>query len=374
MTQEGRVGPYPVKLRQIDINSIGAGGGSIAAVDAAGVLTVGPRSAGAAPGPAAYGRGGTEPTVTDANLVLGRLGADRPLGGEIRLDRGRARAAVAALGARLGLGPEAMAEGILRMAVVGMTGAIKEVSVMRGLDPRDHALLAYGGAGPLHAAAIAEELGMRRVLVPPRPGNFSALGLLVADIRRDLVRTRVGTTAETTAGALRATLAALREEAAAELAAACVPEAERRYEATLDMRFTGQAYELAVPVPLEPAGMEEVERAFRAVYAARYGGAAPWGAAEIVSCRVAAFGATEKPRLPQVGAAGRGVAAARRGLRAVVFGGAALDTPVLARDLLPPGEPLEGPAVVEEDGACTVVPPGWTLRLLPQDVLVLERA
>jgi N-methylhydantoinase A len=267
-----------------------------------------------------------------------------------------------------------MAEGILRMAVVGMTGAIKEVSVMRGLDPRDHALLAYGGAGPLHAAAIAEELGMRRVLVPPRPGNFSALGLLVADIRRDLVRTRVGTTAETTAGALRATLAALREEAAAELAAAGVPEAERRYEATLDMRFTGQAYELAVPVPLEPASMEEVDRAFRAVYAARYGGAAPRGAAEIVSYRIAAFGATEKPRLPQVGAAGRGAAAARRGRRAVVFGGAALDTPVLARDLLPTGEALEGPAVVEEDGSCTVVPPGWTLRLLPQDVLALERA
>ena len=368
MTQDGRVGPYPVKLRQIDINSIGAGGGSIAAVDAAGVLTVGPRSAGAVPGPAAYGKGGTEPTVTDANLVLGRLGTEALLGGQIRLDAGAARAVVALLGARLGLTAEAMAEGILRMAVVGMTGAIKEVSVMRGLDPRDYALLAYGGAGPLHAAEIAEELGMATVLVPPRPGNFSALGLLVADIRRDLVRTKVGTTAATPLEALLGLLGALREEAAAELAAAGVPEPARRYEATLDMRFTGQAFELSVPVPLEPASMAEVEEA----YAARYG-AAPQGMAEIVSYRIAAFGATGKPRLPRVEAGGRSMSAARRGTRAVVFAGAARETPVLARDLLPPDQALAGPAIVEEDGSCTVVPPGWAFRLLPQDVLVLER-
>ncbi|MBX9699473.1 MAG: hydantoinase/oxoprolinase family protein [Acetobacteraceae bacterium] len=372
MTQDGRVGPYPVKLRQIDINSIGAGGGSIAAVDAAGVLTVGPRSAGAVPGPAAYGRGGTEPTVTDANLVLGRLGTEALLGGEIRLNRARARAAVAALGERLGLGAEAMAEGILRMAVAGMTGAIKEVSVMRGLDPRDFALLAYGGAGPLHAAAIAEELGMRRVLVPPRPGNFSALGLLVADVRRDLVRTKVGTLGETTLTELHAMLAALRADAAAELTEAGVAEADRRYEATLDMRFTGQAFELSVPVPLEPAGLDAVEDAFRAVYAARYG-AAPQGMAEIVSYRMAGFGTTAKPRLPAVDGAGRSLAAARRGSRAAIFAGITRDTPVFARDLLPPGTPITGPAIVEEDSACTILPPGWTLRMLPQDVLALDR-
>ncbi len=370
MTQDGRVGPYPVKLRQIDINSIGAGGGSIAAVDAAGVLTVGPRSAGAVPGPAAYGKGGTEPTVTDANLALGRLGTDKLLGGEIRLDRDKARAAVTALGTRLGLGTDAMAEGILRMAVVGMTGAIKEVSVMRGLDPRDYALLAYGGAGPLHSAEIAEELGMRTVLIPPRPGNFSALGLLVADIRRDLVRTKVGTTAATSVEDLRAMLAALREEAAAELATAGVAEADRRFEATLDMRFTGQAFELGVPIPLAPASMAEIEEAFRAIYAARYG-AAPKGQPEIVSYRLAAFGASAKPVLPGVDSAGRG--AAQQGTRPVVFGGTTVETPVLARDLLPPDTPMPGPAIVEEDGSCTVIPPGWSLRLLPQDVLVLER-
>jgi N-methylhydantoinase A len=373
MTQDGRVGPYRVKIRQIDINSIGAGGGSIAAVDAVGALSVGPRSAGAVPGPAGYGRGGTEPTVTDANLVLGRLGTDRPLGGEIRLDREAAAAAVGRLGARLGLGVEAMAEGILRMAVVGMTGAIKEVSVMRGLDPRDFALLAYGGAGPLHAAEVAEELGMRTVLVPPRPGNFSAFGLLVADIRRDTVRTRVGTTAATPLSAVRETLAALTAEAAAELEAAGVPPALRRYEATLDMRFAGQAFELAVPVPVGAADMAQIEAAFRGVYAARYGAAPEDGAAEIVNYRIAAFGTTAKPELPVVDAAGRGRDAARLGVRVVGFGGAGIETPVLARDRLPPGEALPGPAIVEEDGACTVVPPGWTLRLLPQDVLLLER-
>jgi N-methylhydantoinase A len=252
-----------------------------------------------------------------------------------------------------------------------MTGAIKEVSVMRGLDPRDYALLAYGGAGPLHAVEIAEELGMRTVLIPPRPGNFSALGLLVADIRRDLVRTKVGTTAATSVEELRAMLATLRTEADAELAASGVAEADRRFEATLDMRFTGQAFELAVPIPLAPATMAEVEEAFRAVYAARYG-AAPKGQPEIVSYRLAAFGATAKPVLPTVDATGRGTA--QQGTRPVVFGGATIDTPVLARDLLLPDTPMQGPAIVEEDGSCTVVPPGWMLRLLPQDVLVLERA
>ena len=176
MTTEGRVGAFPIKIRQIDINSIGVGGGSIAALGTGGYLTVGPRSAGAVPGPACYGRGGIDPTISDANVVLGRLGVDRPLGGEIALDRAAALAAVTGLATRVGVGPVEMAEGILRIAAVSLAGAIKEVSVMRGIDPRDFALLPFGGAGPLHAAAVADELGMRTVVVPPLPGNFSALG------------------------------------------------------------------------------------------------------------------------------------------------------------------------------------------------------
>ena len=200
MTTEGRVGAFPIKIRQIDINSVGVGGGSIATLGSAGYLSVGPRSAGAVPGPSCYGRGGLAPTITDADVVLGRLGVNRPLGGEIVLDRGAALAAVTRLATQVGLSPVAMAEGILRIAAVCLAGAIKEVSVMRGIDPRDFALLPFGGAGPLHAAAVAAELDMRTVVVPPLPGNFSALGLLIADVRRDFVRTRVSATAKTRLG------------------------------------------------------------------------------------------------------------------------------------------------------------------------------
>ena len=269
MASGGKVGAFAVKVQQIDINSVGAGGGSIAALSDTGVLSVGPRSAGALPGPACYGRGGTEPTVTDANVALGRLGVDAALGGEIRLDRARAEAAVAGLAGRLGLEVNAMAEGIIRIAVANMATAIKEVSVMRGLDPRDFALLAYGGAGPLHAAAIAEELGMGTVLVPPMPGNFSAFGLLIADLRRDFVATRVSPTARTEPATVDAMLAQLAAAAHAELAEAGIEPARRRLEASLDMRYLGQAFELSVPVPLEVAEMSEIEAAFRKVYADR---------------------------------------------------------------------------------------------------------
>ncbi len=220
MTTEGRVGAFPIKIRQIDINSIGIGGGSIAALGSGNYLTVGPRSAGAVPGPCCYGRGGLEPTITDANVVLGSLGVQRPLGAEISLDRGAALAAVAGLATRLGLSAVEMAEGILRIAAVSLAGAIKEVSVMRGIDARDFALFPFGGAGPLHAAAVAEELGMRTVVVPPLPGNFSALGLLIADVRRDFVRTRVSATATTSVAHVQEALRELMRDGEVELAAA----------------------------------------------------------------------------------------------------------------------------------------------------------
>jgi N-methylhydantoinase A len=183
MTTEGRVGTLPNRVRQIEINSIGAGGGSIAWLGAGRFLDVGPQSAGAQPGPACYGRGGTAPTVTDANVVLGRLGTAAPLGGEIRLDASRAHAAVATLAGELRVDPARMAEGIVRLAVVKMTGAIKEISIMRGHDPREFALFAYGGAGPLHAALIADELGMHQSLVASRSGSMSP-GACLADSGR----------------------------------------------------------------------------------------------------------------------------------------------------------------------------------------------
>ena len=372
MTTEGRVGAFPIKIRQIDINSIGVGGGSIAACGTGGFLSVGPRSAGAVPGPCCYGRGGQEPTITDANVALGRLGSDQPLGGEIQLDRAAAFAAIEILGKRVGLSSIAMAEGILRIAAVSLAGAIKEVSVMRGIDPRDFALLPFGGAGPLHAAAIADDLGMRTVVVPPLPGNFSALGLLIADVRRDFVRTRVSATAATSIESIRGTLQELIREGEAELAAAGFASAQCRYAASLDMRYSGQSFELSVPVGMETASIEQVERAFHDVYAARYG-AATGRAVEIVSYRLAAWGLTDKPRLPAVERAGRSLDDAGAGTRGVVFDGVEQQVRVLDRDRLPTNLTLEGPVLVEEGGSTTVVPPGWTVRLEETDCLVMHR-
>lgn len=373
MTTEGRVGAFPIKIRQIDINSIGVGGGSIAALGTGGYLTVGPRSAGAVPGPACYGRGGIEPTISDANVVLGRLGIDRPLGGEIELDRRAALAAIAGLAERVSVGPVEMAEGVLRIAAVSLAGAIKEVSVMRGIDPRDFALLPFGGAGPLHAAAVADELGMRTVVVPPLPGNFSALGLLIADVRRDFVRTRVTAAAKTAIEDVRATLRDLVRDGEAELAAAGFATDRQRFAASLDMRYSGQSFELSVPVAVDVAGMEEIKQAFADVYAARYG-AATGAAIEIVSYRLAAWGLSDKPQLPAADQAGRSLQAAAIGSRAVVFDGREHEVMIFARERLPLGEAVKGPALIEEGGSTTVVPPAWTAALDPAACLILRRS
>jgi N-methylhydantoinase A len=373
MTTEGRVGAFPIKIRQIDINSIGLGGGSIAALGTGGYLTVGPRSAGAMPGPCCYGRGGIEPTITDANVVLGRLGVERPLGGEIVLDRGAALAAIARLAAQVGLSPVAMAEGILRIAAVSLAGALKEVSVMRGIDPRDFALFPFGGAGPLHAAAVADELGMRTVVVPPLPGNFSALGLLIADVRRDFVRTRVSATAKTSVEDIRAALQGLMRDGQIELESAGFPAGRQRFDASLDMRYSGQSFELSVPVAMDAGDIAQIERAFSEVYAARYG-AATGAAIEIVSYRLAAWGISDKPQLPKIGQAGRVLGSAVSGKRSAVFDGSELDVTVFDRDRLPPGQPVQGPALIEEAGSTSVVPPGWSAELDGVGCLVLRRS
>jgi N-methylhydantoinase A len=373
MTTDGRVGPFPVKIRQIDINSIGLGGGSIATLGTGGFLSVGPRSAGAMPGPACYGRGGQEPTVTDANVVLGRLGIEQALGGEIKLDAAAAERVMADLAGRLGLDSKQMAAGILRLAAVSLAGAIKEVSVMRGIDPRDFALLAFGGAGPLHAAEIADELGMRTVVVPPLPGNFSALGLLIADVRRDFVRTRVSATSKTSIGEVRAVLEELRRSGATELAADGFAADHQRFAASLDMRYLGQSFELSVAVALDVGGMAEIERAFIAIYAARYG-AATGRAIEIVSYRLAAWGLADKPQLPRLENRGRSLASAVRGSRTVHIAGADRRVTVLDRDRLPIAEASAGPLLVEEGGATTFVPAGWSVELDRVGCLLMRRS
>ena len=370
MTTMAKVGGLPNRVRQIEINTVGAGGGSVAYLDAGGFLNVGPRSAGAMPGPAAYGRGGAEPTVTDANVALGRLAPDEVFGGQIRLDVAAARDVVSRLADRLGVSPERMADGIVKLAVARMTSAVKEISIMRGHDPREFALLPFGGAGPLHAALIADELGMRRVVVPPLPGNFSAFGLLLADERRDFVRARLLRTADLALGDLQSVLDELREEGRKKLAESGFEADSMRFEATLDMRYVGQAFELTTPLPETLRSMADVEAAFRAVYERRYSHATE-EPTEIVAIRLAAYGRVPKPELRP---APEGAAAKPLGERPVWFDDGFLPCPVYDRETLGRGPVIEGPALVQEAGSTTLVPPGFRAQVGRVGELVLERS
>src|SRR5712691_6883493 len=360
MTSDSMVGAFPVKVPQIDMHSVGAGGGSIAWLDVDGSLQVGPRSAGARPGPAAYGHGGTEATVTDANVVLGRIGGAKRLGGAISIDREWARAAVANLAARMGatLGVEALAEGVVRIAVARMTSAIREISIQRGYDPRDFTLIAFGGAGPMHALAMAEEIGIPRVLVPRHPGNFSALGLLASDIKHDDVRTRVGPLREQ--GVLLAGLFAEMDRAARhqlELEGFAAPQ--QRISRSLDLRYRGQAFELNVAVGADGLALDAIEAAFHRQHLAAYGHASPDAAIELVNARLTAYGLVAKPSGERYRSAVASIDDALVARRPVWFDGAPHDCPVWERERLPERAVLRGPAVVEEFGATTVVPPGW---------------
>jgi N-methylhydantoinase A len=369
-TTETEIGAFPVKVPQIDIHTVGAGGGSLAWLDVDASLQVGPRSAGARPGPAAYGLGGREPTVTDANVVLGRMGTERTLGGAIRLDAARAREAVAGLAERLGaLGVEALAEGIVRIAVARMTSSIREITIARGHDPRDFTLLAFGGAGPMHAALIAEELAIPRVLVPRYPGNFSALGLLVSDVKHDDVRTRVGILGERRA-AIGAAVAEMHAAAVERLTAEGFGPSAQRMETALDLRYLGQAFELTVALPPGPLDLDALAREFHERHRATYGHADPGGEVELVNVRLTARGVVDKPA-PRQAPATRAAPAPTS--RAVWFAGRAERVDVLEREALSPGTTRRGPVVVEEFGATTIVPPGWGLTIDGLGNLVLER-
>ncbi|MEO6986954.1 MAG: hydantoinase/oxoprolinase family protein [Paralcaligenes sp.] len=372
MTTDGHVGALPVKVRQIDIHTIALGGGSIASNTDTGFLTVGPRSAGSNPGPACYGRGGILPTITDANVVLGRLSTDQPLGNEIYLDAQAAREAVGRLAQKVGLGVEQMAEGIIRIATISLASAIKEVSIMSGRDPRQFALLPCGGAGPLQAVEVAVELGMDTVLIPPLPGNFSALGLLVSDARRDYVKTRISSTRNTDVEAIRNLLETLTQQGHEEFDIAGFGKEDRIFSATLDMRYSGQSFELPVPVGFDVTSIEQIEQAFEGMYVSRYG-AKSQSSIEIVSYRVVALSLSKKPKLPKINPEGRSLAAALSGYRQVYFGAAAIQTPIYNRELLPLQNVIEGPLLVEESGSTTVVPVGWSVEIDSIGCLVLRQ-
>src|SRR2546426_634905 len=323
-------------------------------------------------GPAGYGLGGVEPRVPDANIVLGRMSTERPLGGALRIHADLARNAVAALAARLRLNRTRLAEGIIDIAVARMTASIREISIQQGHDPRDFTLIAFGGAGPMHAIPVAEELGIPRVLVPRHPGNFSALGLLVSDVKHDDVRTRIGRLHERVP-ALEAAFAEMSAAAARRLDADGFDERSRRTERSLDLRYAGQAFELSVPLPPGALDAPAIIADFNARHLATYGHADPDGDVEVVNARMSTYGVVDKPDPSQWSAGGGTVDDARIATRDVWFAGRAAPTPVYERDRLPGLARVDGPAIVEEFGATTVVFPAWRARLAGAGHLVLER-
>ena len=371
LTSEQFVGGLPIRTPQIEINTVGAGGGSIAWVDTGKILKVGPRSAGAAPGPACYGQGGDEATVTDANLVMGRLAPSLMLAGSVPLDEALARKVVGRLAQTFGLELAHAADGIVRIAVARMVSAIKEISVARGYDPRDFALMAFGGAGPMHAAFIAEELDIARVAVPLAPGNFCAFGALISDIRHDHLVTFRAELRSAQATDLEAAFTRIEQQAAAQMSAEGMPRERISMLRSAGMRYLGQSWDLPVRVPNRIEDLKELEKRFNDAHQRRYGYSGT-DAVEIVSLRVSAIGQVAKPVLPEWPARGS-VQDALREERPVFFAGRRVTTPVYSRERLPRGARLEGPAIVEEMGALTVVPPSWRLEVGRFGELMLER-
>ncbi len=382
ITKDGTIGPFPLKLPIIDIHTIGAGGGSIATVTSAGRLTVGPRSAGAEPGPVCYGRGGAEPTLTDAHLALGRIPAAL-LGGELPLDVAAARGAIAArIGRPLGLAVEEAAAGIIEIIDNAMARAIRTVSVGRGHDPRRFALVAFGGAGPLHACRLAELLGIPTVVVPPRPGVLSTWGMLDTDIRATFVRT-VGTAERRVAegdravATLEATWADLEAQARAWLDGERVPRDRQRFERAADLRYEHQSFELTCPLgegALTPAGLDALVETFHAEHRRLYTYDLPSAPVELVTLRVTAIGALPRRAALSMASTGTGVRDAVTGERQVYFRGTGfLTTPCYARGALAPGMTFEGPAIIDQADATSLVAPGFLARVDLAHNLLLER-
>jgi N-methylhydantoinase A/oxoprolinase/acetone carboxylase beta subunit len=356
---------YPVIVPMIDIHTIGAGGGSIAFLDAGGAFRVGPRSAGAEPGPAAYGRGGAEPTVTDANLVLGRLDADNFLGGEMALDIAAARRVVADLAARLGLGELEAAEGVLTVLNSNMANAIRSRTVQKGIDPRQFALVAFGGAGPLHGAEVAAMLRIPEVIVPPYPGITSAVGLLTTDLKYDAVKTEFQVSGAVDLSRLNADLGSMAQGLTDRFAADGVSPSQIAFERAGDLRYVGQGYELRVAFPAGPidaAALDQVLQAFHRQHEAEYGHCFRESPIEIVNVRVTGVGRMPKIARPAV-RHGPSLDAARIKTGRCVFrvGGTLqpFDTAFYRRERLPLEKAVAGPAVVVQTDSTTVVPPGW---------------
>ena len=354
---------YPLKMPALDIHTVGAGGGSIAFVDGGGLLKVGPRSAGATPGPVCYGLGNDEPTVTDANVVLGTLNPTHLLGGRMAIARGRAEAAIATLATRVGLERMATAQGIISVVTANMAKAIRVISVQRGHDPRDYTLVAFGGAGPLHAARLARELEIPRVLVPRYPGILCALGLLLSDLKTNYAQTRLMSATVASVAHMTDAFGELEARAAAWFEHEGIPRGARTLRRTVDMRYAGQNYELPVAFPDEPPGpalLKALTAAFERAHEQIYGYVAAEEPIQVVTFRLEAVGAVRRASLTEHPVASTEVAAARVGERQVWLPEARgfVACPVYDREALGPGHRIAGPAIVEQMDATTLLLPG----------------
>jgi N-methylhydantoinase A len=378
VTNGGAVGAFPVRIPMIDIRTIGTGGGSIAWIGREGHLKVGPRSAGAEPGPMCYPNGGNEPTITDANLVLGRI-PPALIGGGIALASERSRAGLAALAARLpgAMTSEALAQGIIEIANWNQANAIRQMTIQRGIDPRDFALLAFGGAGPAQSTAVMDLLRMRACIVPPNPGNLSAFGLLAVDWRTDHIVTKVMHEEAIDLAAVAVLYADLETEALATLEHDGIDADHIRIVREADVRYAGQSMEVRVAAPSGAidesfiAGLiETFHAAHLRTFGYNYAGAQK---VELVNFCVSGFGLIERPQMPKLAERG-GATPARKSMRPVYFDGAFRDTPIYDRAALPPGFALAGPAVVEEFGSTTVVFPAQRLYVDPHGILIIRSA
>jgi N-methylhydantoinase A len=376
---EGRGSGYPVRTPVIDLVEVGAGGGSEAWIDAGGAMRVGPQSAGAAPGPVCYGQGGTTPTITDANLLLGRLNPEFFLGGEIALDLEASREAIVArCGRPLGLDPLQAASGIVEIANAHMTGAVSLISVQRGYDPRDFVLVAFGGAGPLHANALARELGIPTVLIPPSPGIASALGMLMTDLTHEFVATRRQLLAMLQPAMLVALFRDYEAQGDERLAHEGVDPTQRLLVRSLDLRYRGQSHELTVTAPagdLTPQDLERIQEQFHETHARAYGYAAREDPVELVNVRLTAIGVSPKPRLKALPQGSGDFREAVKGHRPVWFGETSgfVACPVLDRYRLRWGDRIPGPAVIEELDSTTVVHPDYLAAVDQYGNLLLQR-
>ncbi len=369
-TLETELEGLPLLMSIVDIHTIGTGGGSIAWMDN-GAVRVGPHSAGSIPGPACYGRGGTEPTVTDANLFLGRLGAKSLLGGDMSLDEEAAGKAIERLAPEANLSATKFAEGILAISNAAMADAMRTITVSQGVDPREFTLVAFGGAGPMAAAFLAKELDIREVLVPRFPGTFSAWGMLQTDLRHDFTLNYYRAVEAVDVNELESSYKELEAEGKDSVLAEGVKEKDISYQRSADMRYIGQEYTINVPVA-GAIDIPQVIENFHDAHKRRYGHSSPEAPVEFVNVRVAAIGAVGKfSSTAAIGATDHDKVIL--GERDAIFDGAAHMTPVVARDRLGTDYCIDGPVIIEEQSATTVVPPGWQVKVDGQGNILLHR-